>query len=808
MAAAAQAPPDQSSIQNFTQGGAAPQSTGDDPTYDSPKKGTSEQDEAAQQLDDRVKAALLELRKTFKLRYQPKRMRFISEAMRAFEALRGNTYALLNDQSAALDTINQLMTGFLGQGDDPQLYAHNDNIYQAFAMIFIAALMVDLGKVRYQPADAQDDQDLTIARKGSTIQAYIERSNKIMSLQQVQLLYLWLTGSYFCYTRYVIDEKRSGTSPQPQYGMKPTKIKPDGYICPQCGKETEETAAMAFQGHPQCPNCGANLQGHWFEGPELDLPVKIGEIEVANGMTAYTILNGLQVDINPDCLEDPIRETEILDYTIPTSAAKIRSAYPDDYAKINASMTSDGSSDGDMARTGQQLMTTPGSNNRAITTQDQISFSRCWIDPVAFAELEDQDLCKELRKRYPKGCKLVVCGDETYLECRPEAKEDRWTWCGTVKGIGSYPFAAGKVVLDVQERVTGAVNKIDAYMDRVAYGTMLYDADYIDGTAMKNKVLTPGNLTGVSRTDEETGERVPLAELFHQMTFTIDNEIYKYPDTLTTRAQFLAGVMPQVFGGSDKHVETAAGQEQALNTALGRLKQYLNQMQIENAERAVLGVRCSIDNMDEEVKIVEAGESEGSWKTIRLLKAELSGNFFAYPEEDAGFPATYAEIQTRLMALLAQNQKMPIVAQMLADPKIQRVLAQYLLPPQIKIPLDAQLSKIETVLHRLSQDPNGAIQKPNPANPLAPPITVPSILPESNVDDPAICAAEAKAWCLSNWEQAETNPVGYGNVLAYLTVSGQLAREQAAAATLATAAQAQQGAKSGAGSGQPGQPGS
>jgi hypothetical protein len=342
-------------------------------------------------------------------------------------------------------------------------------------------------------------------------------------------------------------------------------------------------------------------------------------------------------------------------------------------------------------------------------------------------------------------------------------------------------------------------------MDRVAYGTMLYDADYIDGTAMKNKVLTPGNLTGVSRSDEETGERVPLEQLFHQMTFTIDNEIYKYPDTLTTRAQFLAGVMPQVFGGSDPHVETAEGQEQALNTALGRLKQYLNQIRGENARRARLGVRCSIQNMDEEVKIVEAGESEGSWKTIHLLKAELGGDFFAYPETDEGFPATYAEIQTRLMALLAQNQKMPIVAQMLQDPKIQRVLAQYLLPPQIKIPLDAQLSKIETILHRLSQDPQGAIQKPNPQNPLGPPITVPSIEPEPNVDDPAVCASEAKQWLLTNWEQLDTNPTGYNNVLAYLVVSSQMARMQQAQATLTAQAAAAQGEKNGAGSGAPGQ---
>jgi len=158
--------------------------------------------------------------------------------------------------------------------------------------------------------------------------------------------------------------------------------------------------------------------------------------------------------------------------------------------------------------------------------------------------------------------------------------------------------------------------------------------------------------------------------------------------------------------------------------------------------------------------------------------------------------------------LLAQNQKMPIVAQMLADPKIQRVLAQYLLPPEIKIPLDAQLSKIETILHRLSQDPQGAIQKPNPANPQGPPILVPSIEPEPNVDDPAVCASEAKQWLLVNWEQAETNATGYGNVLAYLTVSGQLAREQQAAATLTAASQASQGAKSGAGQGAPARAGS
>jgi hypothetical protein len=780
-----------------------------DPTADAPQELTGEQVAANAQLDQRCQAALIELRQTFKQRYQPKRRRFVSESTRAFEAIRGSTFALLNDQASALDTINQLMAGFLGQGEDPDLYAHNDNIYQTFLMIFIAALMVDLGKVRYQPADAQDEQDLEIANKASTIQAFNERKNKIASLHQLKLLYLWTCGGFFRYTRYTIDQKKAGTSFTPQYETKPVKVSPDGYICPLCGKFTKDAGLTPFSPRPVCASCGASLnQKDWYEGDMLDLPVKVGELETANGMTAFTIANGLMVDVNPDALDDPIADTEILDYTIELSAAKIRSAYPAMYSAISEGIGSDAAVDGDAAKRGRQQQTTPGSNSRLITTAGLVTYSRCWIDKVAFNELEDENLAKELAKRYPKGCKLVTCGQDTFLDAVNEAKEDHWTWCGTIKGLGAYPFAAGKVVMDVQERVTKIINKIEAYADRIAFGAGFFDADAIDGNALQNKIATPGNLTGVSRTDEETGQRTPMGDLFHHFTFQPDPEIWKYADNLTTRAQFLCGVMPQVFGGSDKHVETAAGQEQALNTALGRLKQYIDQMRTEDADAARLSVKCSVENMDEEIKIVEEGEAPGSWKTIRMLRAELSGDFFTYPESDAGFPATYEEVQARLMQLLAQNQKMPIVAQMLSDPKIQRVMAQYLLPPQIKLPLDAQLAKIEKVLHRLAQDPNGPITQPNPANPQGPPIVVPSIIPEPNVDDPAVCATEAKQWLLENFEQAETNPKGYNNVLAFLTVSSQMAKQQQAAAALTMQSQVQSGQKNGAGQGAPGQPGS
>jgi len=761
-----------------------------DATSDNPQKETGEQAAAAQQLDPTLQAALFEIRSRFKMRYQPKRTIFVNETMRAFQALRGNTYALLNDQGSALSSISQLMDGLVGAGDDPSLHDHNDNIYQMFGLSFIAALMVNLGKVRYQPADADDEEDLEIAKKASTIQAYNERKNDEEALKQLQLLYLWTSGSYFRYVRYVIDKERAGTSMEPDIQTQKTRISEDGHICPACAKFTPDSSQGLFSVKTRCASCGCQLtQKDWFEGQFLDLPVQVGEIEVANGMTAFDIVSGLMVDVNPDAQE--LKDSEILDYSIDCSAAKVRAAYPTMYESISPSQGTDAASDGDAARTARNLTTTPGSNQKPVTTEGLVTYSRCWITKDAFFELENKDLAMQLVEKFPKGCKLSLCGTDTFLDAVNESMVDHWTWCGTIKGLGMYPFAAGKVCLDVQERITDVVNIEHAYLSRLAFGTILYDADFVDGNALATRGLTPGNMTPVSRTDEETGISKPLSDLMYQPSFHVDSEIFRQTERLTARAQLLAGIMPQIFGGSDPNVQTKGGQEQALNTALGRLKQYVNQMRGENARCARISVRCSIDNMDEEIKIVEEGEMQNSYQTIRLLKAQLNGEFFTYPETAEGFPASYEQIQSRVMQLLAENQKSPFVGAILSDPDNAAQVARYVLPDQITLPNDEQRAKIKKVLNRLSQGKATVIPGPTGA-----PVTMPSILPEPGVDDPGICQTLAKKWLLKNYDQHDTNPAGYANILAYLKICAQLAQEQAAKAALTMQAQQAQ-AKSG-----------
>lgn len=745
-----------------------------DPTADNPSTVTPEQLEQQRLADERIQQGLLEIRRRYKQQYQPKRMIFVRETMRAFQALRGNTLALLNDRSAALDTISELMQGLIDGGDDPALHDHNENVYQMFCLSFIAALMVNLGKVRYQPADADDEEDLEIAKKASTIQAYNERLNDEEALNQLKLLYLWVSGSYFRYVRHVIDKERAGSNWEPQIEMQRTKISDDCYVCPQCGEVTNDADTKVFSLKPTCQACGASLgQKDFYPEQFMDLPVKVGEIETANGMTAFDIVNGLMVDSNPDVQD--LRDTEILDYQIDSSAAPIRAAFPAMYSKITPGAGSDAGSDGDASQMARQMQTTPGSNNKPLTTEGLVTYTRCWIQPKAYDILDDENLAKEIATRFPTGCKLTLVGNDLVLDTREEALTDHWTWCGTIKGLGLYPFAVGKVVLDIQERITDVVNIEHAYLARLAFGTILYDADVIDGNALASRVLTPGNMTPVTRTDDETDQTKSLEDLMFQPEFHVDSQIFSQAERLTARAQLLAGIMPQIFGGSDPNVKTAQGQEQALSTALGRLKQYVNMLRGESARCARISVKCSIENMDEEMKIVEQGETQNTYQTVRLLKAELNGDFFTYPETAEGFPATYEQIQSRIMQLLS-DQKNPYLAELLSDPDNAATVARYVLPDQVTLPEDDQRAKVKKVINRLAQaKPIGGIDRGS-----GKPVALPSIQPEIGVDDPSICAALAKKWLLRNYDQETTNPNGYANVLAYLKICAQLDSEQQA----------------------------
>jgi hypothetical protein len=737
-----------------------------EPSQDNPQEGTGEEAAAAAELTKEQEQALLEVRRMYKDNWAPKRNVFLRRALRAFEVLKNNPYILYNETTVDYDSLAMILQGQAGK-EDIDLYQYQDNIYQMLALSFIAALSVDNATTRYQPVDAQNEEDIVIAKKASTIHDHNERRNGKEALQQLELLYIWCAGSYFTYVRQIIDRNRAGVSKQPIMEMQEQMVAPNRYICPNCGAVIPETQLNPF-GTPTCPNCRGPLgDADWFESQSIPMPTKVGEVETPNGMTAFNVYSGLNVDADPDAQE--LYESPLIDLEVEVPLASVRAQFPAMYNVLQPSTTGDGTADGDYGKKARKQITSPAGIGPSLVGKDNGTYSRCWMQPDAFYILDDKVMADSLKEKFPNGVRLVSYVGEIFLQAVPERMMDHWSWCPTIKGLGLYPFGAGDAALDIQARINDAANTIHAYLDRLAFGTILADQDYIDVAALDQKALIPGNFTGVSRTDEDTGVSKPLSDLLFQPEFHIDSKIYEYEPNLIQLAQVISGVQPQVFGGSDPNVQTASGQKQALNTATGRLMLYLKRIREERAARAKNSVQCTVDNMDDEMKMVMDGETDGDYRTETLLKNELTGDFLAYPEDEEGFPSTYQEIQARITELLTQGAKSPFLAAILSDPDTQRVVARYILPDEIKLPGDAERARVKIILHQLSQSKPRMVPGPT-----GHPMVLPSIMPNPDFDDMQMAVMLTKNWLQQNWQMQEKKPKAFANVLAFLRICAQM----------------------------------
>lgn len=735
-----------------------------EPTTDNPQQQSGEEQAQQVDLNPQEQKALMDVRKQYKESYATKRNTFIRRALRAFEVLKNNPYILYNETTADYDSLAMILQGTAGK-QDIDLYQYQDNIYQMLGLAFIASLSIDNTKIRYQPVDAQNEEDIAIAKKASTIHAFNERQNGIEALQQLRLLYLWCTGCYFTYTRHVIDRNRAGVSKKDIMAVQEMPVLPARYVCPQCGAVTPEDDLNAFS-TPKCPECGAPLgQADWHEPQTLPLPVKAGEVEKPNGMTAFNVYCGLNVDVDPD--QNDLYDCPILDLEVETPIALVRAQYPKMYTALQENLTGDGSTDGEFGKRARQMVTNPVGTGSSMVGKNQGTYSRCWIQPEAFYILEDQAMADNLKAKFPTGVRLVTYSEEIFLQAVPERMMDRWSWCPTIKGLGMYPFGAGDAALDIQARINDAANITHAYLDRLAFGTILGDADVLDAESLDQKAFIPGNFTWVKRTDEETGQSKSLSDLMYQPQFHVDQHLFEYEPNLIQLAQVISGVQPQVFGGSDPNVQTARGQAQALQTATGRLMLYIKRIREEQAACAKNSVMCSVENMDDEMRIVMNGETDGDYRTEVMLRNELTGDFLAYPEDEEGFPSTFEQIQSRLIELLTQGAKSPFLAALLSDPDTQRVVARYILPDEVKLPGDAARARIKILLHQLSQK----APIPGPPGPDGQPSWIPSIQPNPEYDDLQMCVVLTKTWLQQNWQMQQASPqgaAGFMNVLAFL----------------------------------------
>jgi hypothetical protein len=741
-------------------------------TPSDPMQGTADEPQNSAQLNEEDQQRLIALVRSYKDQWSQDRVVLMQRCLQNLEFFKGNQFISFGPgESEFFNAVDWMNQGDHAQdADDKDLYQYCNNFYQMLATGFVAALAPQVPKSKWMPEDAEQLSDVTTAKAAQILIDIIEQQNREQSLLKQQLLYLYTTGAVFRHTRYVVDGERAGTTREPVFNETETQLAPDRYHCFHCGATSP---AQELDGQ-RCQHCFRPLgEDSFFPAEYGPVIQKVGEEEVPNGMVAQNLYSPLEVDCDPAA--NTLRQTPILNLEVEVHLGALRAAYPDMYEQISASPSSELSSNGSIDRIARQQVYAQTGAASSILQDQRPTLSRTWIQPWAFDLEDDREFGERMRAAYPTGLLLVSTG-ATFLSAREASLTREWTWAGTHEGFGLFPPSIGDIVVPFQKRYNDMANILHEFMDRCSSGVTLANADLIDTKSMQGKPMLPGvlNLVKLKRTGAPGSVR--LADALYQFQFQMHEEAFSYLDKLAYNAQMFAGIPPQVYGGSgDPSIETFGGQQQQLNSALGKLNIYWENLKEEHAQADELAVNCAKDNLTADMKqvVLERG-SEFRNNYIRL--DDLQGNVHAYADTDQGLPVTAAELRQRWMDLMQAAASNPLAQAIFDDPTNQEQAATALGVPNMVVPGAAMRAKVLQIIDKLLQAEAVPLVDPQTGKPTGQ--VQATILPDKDIDDFTVLKQVVRQYCQENSDLPEDNPAGWQNLLAYFAAAIAMETQQ------------------------------
>lgn len=791
--------------------------TGEETTHDNPVIGKDAGN--TQELLEGDKPVLIKLVRDYRQSWSPGRRLIVRRVQKAFEFFKGNHFISFDPDNFEWFDALDAMSKQDGNDDALDLRRFATNFYQMLGFAFVSALSPQLPKTRFMPEDAESEQDIATAKAASKIQQIIERQNRMEALHIMALLLLWMAGSYFRHTRYIVDAARAGTHKEPVITVSKIEILPARFLCQNCGATVpaDQAATTGGDSGPMCSSCYAPLDGNSFYPPETaEHPIVTETKEVPNGMVAMSIYSALHVDARPGA--HTLHETPTLTVDQEVDIASLRESYPDQWDVLK---TSTGSAETTNERQARLNVVSEGGNSNFIQ-ETMPTLSRTWIQPWALNAIEDKDTALRIKKLFPKGCLLVNVGD-TFLEARESSLTKEWTHGSTVEELfGLYPPAVGDPAIPLQECINDVAVGTHDYMDMISMGMLLYNSELIDGEALNKQPIQAGRMIPV-KLKRAAAPGNTLEQAVVHIQATPDPERYSYQEKLSFTMQLISGTPPQIFGGAgDPNVQTKGGQEQQLNTGMGKLELFWKNMRWENVAAAENSVECGAKNYTQRLTSVETGDS-GQYMNEYVELSEMRGAVHAYPDTDQGFPMTRLEEKAFWdeMFQAASTGKNPYAEAVLDDPENQERIANSTGVQGIVIPGQDMRSKcLRTIDLLLKAAPSklsiaaapGTIRLPQQNGPdQMVPIQAgdkilpeqmqaaqasgvqmteqdfPSIVPDKNVDDMDIIIKTVEHWGQKDFDTNTTNPDGYANVIAYKKIAEQFASDKAKAQAMAAA---------------------
>lgn len=640
---------------------------------------------------------------------------------------------------------------------------------------FIGNMSREVPLTVVRPQDARILADMTTAEAAQDAIGIIERRNRIRQMVRGEFEFLYLYGTYFKYTRGVLDGQWSGYDNEPVIGEM-TLDQPARMRCMGCGKETPLEQLDDSGGQlPSCPGCGAGMgpESYMEAGPGRSVLTVVGMNKVPRAMVKQTIHSPLEIDGDPQAKE--LAGTAILAFDMEIDVGEARMMFPQAWDDIKEGIGASTTVNADYERLRRNESYSMGSAYTSDTDQQRPTYSQVWVQPMAYSRKGDQEYAKRMMAKAPDGLKLTMFGQKV-VGIKKAVLVKEWTVCRLHENFGLYSMSIAENVVSFNERFNSAMQLYDDYMMRAATGLNLVDAARIDTEKWKGNTLAPATILPVPMKFGANDKR-PLADAFMHFDIPINPGLALYPQMLWMFAQLLNGMPPQIAGnGTNPDVDTYGGQKLQVTGAQTGMAPYWENVKEEHALSAQNAIECL-------QALLKCGAAKEIWEVVEDLGSQFRNNYVnlskmkgrvkVYPDEDQDLPQTPEQLRDSFLALMDGLTKgNPAAAAILDVPANQEIIGKVLYPGVVS-PVSAQRAETLQDLNTLLEAPPMPVQNPDGSVGMKLPIQ-PSIVWNFGVVIPTI-----QEFMIENADIRVKNPVGWSNMEQYFGMCQDMQAQQA-----------------------------
>lgn len=649
-------------------------------------------------------------------------------------------------------------------GESTQLERFIHPVTLMLGQTFIGNMSREVPLTVVRPQDARILADLTTAEAAQDAIGIIERRNNVRQMVRGEFEFLYLYGSYFKFTRGVLDGVWSGYDTEPVIGTIEIE-QPPRMRCMNCSRETQlGHITQPPQGeNPRCPGCGAGMGPEsYMEGGQPKTTLGLTGIrKVPRAMVKQSIHSPLEIDTDPQAKN--LAGCPVLAFDMEIDVGEARMMFPAAWDDIKEGAPSSTSSIADYDRLRRNESYSMGTAYTSDTEQQRPTYSQLWVQPMAYNRKADKAYVERMMAAAPDGLKLSMIGSKV-VGVKKAVLMKEWSLCRLHENFGIYSISIAENVVSFNERFNSAMQLYDDYMMRAACGLNLVDASRIDTDKWKGNTLAPATVVPVPM-KFGAGDKRMMSEAFMHFDIPVNPGLALYPQMLWQFAQLLNGMPPQLAGaGTNENVETYGGQNLQLAQANTGMTPYWENVKEEHAIAAQNAIECLQE-------LLKCGAAKEVWEVVEDQGAQFRNNYVnldkmkgrvkVYPDEDQALPQTPEQLRESFQSLMDGLSKGNAAAQAIFDvPANQDIIGSVLYPGVIS-PVTAQRAETLQDLNTLLENKAMPIARPDGSIGAKLPVE-PSIVWHFDIVIPTI-----EEFMIENADLRIKNPLGWSQMEQY-----------------------------------------